>query len=172
MQPWLVLRPNSATVAIANNLEKAERYARSGRTTLRALPRIHSEAIEHWFIIDRVEDPTAPKPVILVDPANFPNAGAPGDSMAVARRVLEREPTARSAAVVSDPAAVAGAFEVGIGGSAKFTIGGHADTSAVPIRAGQVCALTAGRRVSAGVRRARRPHFTHRQKRCCAIRKP
>jgi microcystin degradation protein MlrC len=87
------------------------------------------------FIIDRVEDPTAPKPIILVDPANSPNAGAPGDSMAVARRVLERESTPRSAAVVSDPAAVAGAFEVGIGGSAKFTIGGHADTSAVPIRA-------------------------------------
>jgi len=55
--------------------------------------------------------------------------------MAVARRLIERKSTARSANVVSDPAAVALAFEVGVGGSATFAIGGHADSTAVRIKA-------------------------------------
>lgn len=55
--------------------------------------------------------------------------------MAVARRLLERGSTARSATVVSDPTAVARAFEVGVGGSAEFAIGGHVDVSAARIRA-------------------------------------
>jgi microcystin degradation protein MlrC len=56
--------------------------------------------------------------------------------MAVARRLLERRSAARSATVVSDPDAVARAFEIGVGGSAEFAIGGHVDTSAV-----RVCAV-------------------------------
>jgi hypothetical protein len=132
MQLWLdVWRPNSATVAIADNPEKAARYGRDLAERLCGLRHAFAPKLSSIdFIIDRVEDPTAPKPVILVDPADSPNAGAPGDSMAVARRVLERGSTARSAAVVSDPAAVARVFEVGVGGLAEPRIGGHADTSA------------------------------------------
>lgn len=55
--------------------------------------------------------------------------------MAVARRLLERRSTARSATVVSDPAAVSRAFEVGVGGSAEFAVGGNTDASAVRINA-------------------------------------
>jgi microcystin degradation protein MlrC len=137
MQPWLdVSEPNSATVAIADDPGKAERYARDLAERLYGLrhafvPKLSSVD----SIIDRAEEPTASKPVILVDSADSPNAGAPGDSMAVAQRLLERGSTARSATVVSDPAAVTRAFEVGVGGSSEFAIGGHVDASAVCIRA-------------------------------------
>jgi microcystin degradation protein MlrC len=137
MQPWLdVSKPNSAIVAIASDPEKAERYARDLAERLYGLRHAFAPRLSSIdFIIDRAEDPTACKPVILVDSADSPNAGAPGDSMAVARRLLERESTTRSATVVSDPAAVARAFEVGVGESAEFAIGGHVDTSAIHINA-------------------------------------
>jgi microcystin degradation protein MlrC len=137
MQPWLdVWEPNSATVAIAVDPEKAERYARDLAERLYGLRHEFTPKLSSVdSIIDRAEDPTASKPVILVDSADSPNAGAPGDSMAVAQRLLERGSRARSATVVSDPTAVALAFEVGVGGSAEFAIGGHIDVSAVRIRA-------------------------------------
>ena len=137
MQPWLdVSKPNSATVAIGHDPRKAERYARDLAERLYRLRHTFTPKLSSIdFIIDRAEDPTASKPVILVDSADSPNAGAPGDSMAVARRLLERQSTARSATVVSDPAAVAQAFEVGVGGSAEFAIGGRVDASAIRINA-------------------------------------
>ena len=137
MQPWLdVPEPNSATVAIAHDSETAERYARDLADRLYGLRRTFAPKLSSIdFIIDRAEDRTASKPVILVDSADSPNAGAPGDSMAAARRIIERKSTARSAAVVSDPAAVALAFEVGVAGSAEFVIGGHTDSRAVRIEA-------------------------------------
>jgi microcystin degradation protein MlrC len=137
MQPWLdVSKPNSATVAIASNPEKAERYARDLAERLYGLRHSFAPKLSSIdFIIDRAEEPIASKPVILVDSADSPNAGAPGDSMAVARRLLERGSTARSATVVNDPAAVAQAFEVGVGGAAEFEIGGRVDASAVRINA-------------------------------------
>jgi microcystin degradation protein MlrC len=137
MQPWLdVSEPNSATVAIANDSEKAERYARDLAERLYALRHAFTPKLSSIdSIIDRAEEPTASKPVILVDSADSPNAGAPGDSMSAAQRLIERKSTARSATVVSDPAAVARAFEVGVGGSAEFAIGGRADSRAVRIKA-------------------------------------
>jgi microcystin degradation protein MlrC len=137
MQPWLdVSNPNSATVTIADDPGKAERYANGLAERLYGLrhafvPKLSSVD----SIIDRAEEPTSSKPVILVDSADSPNAGAPGDSMAVAKRLLERGSRARSATVVSDPAAVARAFEVGVGGVAEFAIGGDVDVSGVRITA-------------------------------------
>ena len=137
MQPWLdVWEPNSATVAIALNVEKAERYARDLAERLYGLRHEFTSKLSSVdWIIDRAEEPTASKPVILVDSADSPNACCQGDSMAVAQRLLERASRARSATVVSDPTAVAQAFEVGVGGSAEFAIGGHIDVTAVRIRA-------------------------------------
>ena len=93
MQPWLdVSKPNSAIVAIASDPEKAERYARDLAERLYGLRHAFAPRLSSIdFIIERAEDPTASKPVILVDFADSRNAGAPGDSMAVARRLLERE---------------------------------------------------------------------------------
>jgi microcystin degradation protein MlrC len=137
MQPWLdVPEPNSATVVIADDPEKAERYARDLGEQLYGLRHAFTPKLSSVdSIIDRAEQPTASKPVILVDSADSPNAGAPGDSMAVAQRLLERGSTARTATVVSDPSAVARAFKIGVGGTAEFAIGGHVDVSAVRIRA-------------------------------------
>jgi microcystin degradation protein MlrC len=137
MQPWLdVAKPNSATVAIARDANAAERYARDLAERLYAMRHAFSPELSTIdFIIDRAEDPAAAKPVILVDSADSPNAGAPGDSMAAAQRLLARKSTARSATVVSDPAAVAKAFEVGVGGSTEFAIGGWVDANAVRINA-------------------------------------
>ena len=137
MQPWLdVSEPNSATVAIADDPGKAERYANDLAERLYGLRHAFVPKLSSIdSIIDRAEEPAASKPVILVNSADSPNAGAPGDSMAVAERLLERRSTARSAIVVSDPAAVARAFEIGVGGAAEFAIGGHVDVNAVRIRA-------------------------------------
>ncbi|MDX7951376.1 M81 family metallopeptidase [Lichenihabitans sp. Uapishka_5] len=137
MQPWLdVSDPNSAVIAIALDAEAAARGARDLAARLYGLrhafaPRLSSVDA----VIDRAEDPASVKPVILVDSADSPNAGATGDNMAVARRLLDRRSTLRAAVVVSDPSAVRRAFEVGVGGTAEFAIGGAADPRAVTIRA-------------------------------------
>ncbi len=137
MQPWLDLpNPNSAAIAIARDATEARRYARDLAARLYELR--HAFAPRLFCIdaiIDRAEHPAATKPVILVDSADSPNAGAPGDSMAVAQRLFERGSTARAAIVASDPAAVLRAFEVGVGRSAEFTVGGSADANAIKIKA-------------------------------------
>lgn len=137
MQPWLdVARPNSAVIAIAADAAKAERYARDLSERLYALrSHFRPDLRDIDSIIDRAEDPAARRPVILVDSADSPNAGAPGDSMAVARRLLERKSTILSATVVRDPHAVQRAFEIGVGGEGEFTIGGSIDPNAVQLTA-------------------------------------
>jgi microcystin degradation protein MlrC len=137
MQPWLDIRaPNSAVVAIARDANSATQRVRELADRLYGLrhqliPRLSSIDA----IIDRAEEAGSVKPVILVDSADSPNAGATGDSMAVARRLLDRKSALRAATVVSDPAAVAQAFRVGVGGHAEFTIGGFANPDAVRITA-------------------------------------
>lgn len=137
MQPWLDLAEgNSSAVVIAADRESAAAGARELAQRL--------YAARHEFtpnlmsideIIDLAEDPDTPKPVILVDSADSCNAGAPGDSMAVAARLLERGSQIRAATVVNDPAAAAEAHRIGIGGRATFEVGRAHDPNAVSIKA-------------------------------------
>ena len=138
MQPWLdVSEPNSATVAIADDPEKAERYARDLAERLYGLRHAFTPKLSSIdFIIDRAEEPTASKPVILVDSADSPNAGAPGDSMAVARASARANDRRRGPPQWSAiPPRSRGPSRSASEASAEFAIGGHIDVSAVRIRA-------------------------------------
>lgn len=135
MQPWLdVVAPNSTVLAIARDPEVAVRIAADLAERLYSIrhsliPQLHSIDA----IIDRAEEPSTPKPVLLIDSADSPNAGAPGDSMAVAERLLERGSTARAATVVLDVNSVEHAHRIGVGATAEFTLGGSVDPRAVRV---------------------------------------
>ncbi|HEU5037296.1 MAG TPA: M81 family metallopeptidase [Nocardioides sp.] len=137
MQPWLdVAEPNSAVVAIAHD-EASARAAADDLAERLYGARHHFTADLHSLddVVNLSQDADVAKPVIVVDSADSNNAGAPGDSMAVARRILERRSTARSATVVADRAAAHRAHELGVGAAAEFTIGGAIDTRAPKITA-------------------------------------
>lgn len=137
MQPWLdVKEPNSAVVVIAEDAKGAQSVAEllaeelySARHAFRTELSTIDEAI------DMAASPESVKPVIVVDSADSNNAGAPGDSMAVAASLLERSSMPRSATVVSDAGAAELAHELGVGGTALFTIGGSMDPHAPQISA-------------------------------------
>jgi microcystin degradation protein MlrC len=137
MQPWLdVVRPNSAAIVIADDEETARRYSADLAARLYALRHEFAPVLRSIDeVIDLARDAETPKPVILVDSADSNNAGAPGDSMAVAARLLARTEPPRSATVVSDRAAALRAHELGVGATAEFTIGGQTDPRAPRITA-------------------------------------
>ncbi|GAB3398901.1 M81 family metallopeptidase [Schumannella luteola] len=133
MQPWLDLPdPHSSVVVVAETEQAARRAALDLAQRLYQArhdfePRLRS--IDET--IDLAEDPATPKPVILVDSADSNNAGAPGDSMAVAARLLARGPGVRAATVVVDRAAVHAAFAAGVGARFRMSIGGSVDPRAI-----------------------------------------
>ncbi len=137
MQPWLdVLEPHSTVLVIASD----ERAALEHADELAAMLYAARHAFESTLAtideaIDVALDPGAAKPVIVVDSADSNNAGASGDSMAVAARLLARDRMPRSASVVSDPAAVERAFAAGVGAVVEFEIGGFVDPRAPRISA-------------------------------------
>lgn len=137
MQPWLdIPEPHSCAVAIATDAHTATEQALDLATRLYEAR--HSFVVNQLSIdevIDIAEDPSSPKPTILVDAADSCNAGSPGDSMAVARRLLERGSKLRSATVVNDPAAARKAHELGVGATAQFSLGGSLDPAAISIKA-------------------------------------
>jgi microcystin degradation protein MlrC len=129
MQPWLdVPAPHSTVLVVADDETGARRHAEElAQELYSARHAFRSELASIDEVLDLAQDPRVPKPVILVDSADSTNAGASGDSMAVAARLFERTLVPRSATVVSDPAAAAKAHQVGVGASAEFRIGGSVD---------------------------------------------
>jgi microcystin degradation protein MlrC len=137
MQPWLdVAEPNSAVVVIADDESVARRQAeRLAQRLWEARHGFVTELASIDAVIDLAADPAVPKPVVLVDSADSTNAGAPGDSMAVADRLLQRGAALRCATVVSDPAGVAAAHRAGVGAVIDLELGGGIDPRAVRIAA-------------------------------------
>lgn len=66
---------------------------------------------------------TEDKPVVLVDSADSPNAGACGDCATILEEILPYRDRLRVAFSVNDAAAVERAFALGIGGVGNFTLG-------------------------------------------------
>ena len=126
VQPWLDIQVIGSTViAVASDAETAQKHA----TEL--AEKLFANRDGYWpdlmtvdEIIDRAEANTSGKPVILVDAADSPNGGAVGDSVVVALRLLERGSKLRAGMFVKDPEATAKAFEVGVGNTAEFEVGG------------------------------------------------
>lgn len=126
VQPWLdIEKIGSTVVAVAESAEIAKNYADELAEKLFANREGYwPELLTVDEIIDQAEDISTKKPVILVDASDSPNGGAPGDSVVVAMRLLERGSALKTGMFVKDPEAVAKAFEVGVGNTAQFEIGG------------------------------------------------
>ena len=65
--------------------------------------------------------------VIMMDAADATSSGASGDSNAIVSELLRQNYRGRTLAPVVDPAAVRMAFEAGVGGTIRTTIGGALD---------------------------------------------
>lgn len=125
-QPWLDVRELASTVlVIAENEEVAKEAAADLAADEFALRRaLLGEKL--WAISDVIQAALANEkdaPVVLVDSADSPNAGACGDSAAVLEYILPYKDTLRAAVSLNDEAAVEKAFSLGVGGKADFTLG-------------------------------------------------
>ncbi len=135
MQPWLdVPEPHSTVITIGQDATESTRLASEIAQRLYAMRHDFQPALRS---IDEVIDltllPSTPKPVVLVDSADSNNAGATGDSMAVAARLLDRGENLRTATVVVDGPAARLAHRLGAGASAEFTLGGSVDAASPQI---------------------------------------
>ena len=137
MQPWLdVNGGHSSVLTIADNRQTAERYAQEFAKRLYSLRDQFCQDLYSMEQVIRIaEKNDTGRPVILVDSADSGNAGATGDSMAVAAKILELDSSVKTAIVVNDPAAAAHAHNLGVGKRALFKIGAAYDPASVCIHA-------------------------------------
>lgn len=135
IQPWLDVEGGmSSVLAVADNPDKAEKHAQDIADSLwksRHLFRKQLMTIEE--VIEVAKTPASGDPVILVDSADSCNAGASGDSMAVAAKILALGPDIKAAAVVNDQPAADLAHAIGVGKKAVFKLGGSRDPRAESI---------------------------------------
>ena len=126
VQPWMDIEAiGSDAIAVAETPEDAKKYADLlANAFFDVKDGCWPDMMTVDEIIDLAEKEDTPKPVILADAADSPNGGAVGDSVTEALRLQERGSKLRAAIFVKDPEAVKQAFEVGVGNSAVFTIGG------------------------------------------------
>lgn len=126
VQPWLDVKEIGSTIiAIAETEDVAKQYADE------LAEKLYAKRDEYWpellsvdEVIDRAEANDSGKPIILVDSADSPNGGAVGDGILPAIRILERGSSISAGMFVKDPEAARRAFEVGVGNSAEFEVGG------------------------------------------------
>jgi microcystin degradation protein MlrC len=147
MQPWLdIPEPNSSAIVVARSRDRAARYV----TELAQL--LYDKRYDFKTslspiddVIGLAKDGTQRKPVILVDSADSCNAGASGDDMTVAERILAVGNGIRAATVVNDTPAVRLAHDIGVGATAEFTLGATRNPSSTSITAtGRVKSLHDG----------------------------
>ena len=125
MQPWLDVDPAGSTViTIADDPDTAAKCARALATmVLQHRDSFWPELLSPDEVIDVALANQTGKPVVLVDFADSPGAGATGESAAVLRHLDARNYPVSAALVVGDVAAVAQAHAVGEGASAVFSLG-------------------------------------------------
>ena len=127
VQPWLDVDCSGSAVVVAAETEEAAKAAAADLAAEEFALRAELQGPKLWSIEETIraalENPED-KPVVLVDSADSPGAGSNGDSAAVIEGLLPYRDTLRAAVAVVDPAAVAKAFALGVGGKADFTLGG------------------------------------------------
>ena len=148
VQPWLDIPClGSTTTVIAENPEIAKKYTDElAKKFFANLDGYWPELMSVDEVIDHAEDPNTPKPLIVGDAADSTNGGAVGDSVVFALRLMERGSKLSCGFFVKDPETVAKAFEVGVGHTAEFEIGGKITPDMPgPLKGtGYVCALSDG----------------------------
>lgn len=135
MQPWLdVAEPCSAVLTIGEDAVSISNAAKSlAQDLYQARHDFEPELRTIDEVIQRASRRDTAKPVIIVDSADSPNAGAAGDSMAVAARVAELGSDISLATVVRDPAAIKEIFRAGVGSEVELHLGGGLDTRAITL---------------------------------------
>lgn len=127
MQPWLNLKDVGGTVLVtAQDRETASFYAKDIAHRLFALRHqmsIYLHPIKDVFTAAR--ENTTTMPVILVDSADSPNAGSSGDSSYVLSQLCESGEDIKACLMVVDEYAAQHAFEVGVGNTGEFSLGGR-----------------------------------------------
>ena len=124
MQPWLDVTDGQSSIITYSEDESCELGMEIAKklVDLRSefSPKIHD--VED--IIREAEKYDDGKPVVLVDSADSPNAGACGDSAYVLREICRMDSNVKAAIALCCKPAVDLAFERGIGQVGIFTIGG------------------------------------------------
>ena len=126
VQPWLdVPEIASCVVVTAEDTETSIEYARKFSYELFQLRfEIQGNKLSSIDeVINIAYNNDGDKPVILVDSADSPNAGACGDCATVIKHILEYKDTLRCAVTVLDENAVWKAFSIGVNSKADFTLG-------------------------------------------------
>lgn len=126
MQPWLDVNPaGSSIVTIAEDPEKAKKCASIlAEAVYKCRDELWPKLYEIDDVIQLAQKAPQGKPVILVDMADSPGAGALGDSVAVLLHLIQQDYPVRTATIVCDGEAVRHAEQVGAGNSAEFCVGG------------------------------------------------
>ncbi len=126
VQPWLDVNEMSARVVITSSLEETSINIANELIDMEFNLRVDLQGenlVDVEYVVKKALENKSGKPVILVDSADSPNAGACGDSAYVLEKLLPYKDQLKCAVAVSDVNAVDKAFELGVGGVGDFTIG-------------------------------------------------
>lgn len=146
MQPWLDVADGQSSIITYSEDESCELGMEIAKklVDLRGefSPKVH--AVED--IIREAEKYDDGRPVVLVDSADSPNAGACGDSAYVLREICRMDSNVKAAIALCCKPTVDLAFERGVGQVGIFTIGGSLsfETSKQVMVSGMVMSLHAG----------------------------
>ena len=125
-QPWLDVSELASTVVVTADSREAAVKAARELTAMEFALRHELQGEKLWSVeqvIQAARDNTLDKPVVLVDSADSPNAGANGDSAAVLEKLLPFRDELYCALSVNDAAAVERAFSMGVGARGDFVLG-------------------------------------------------
>lgn len=126
VQPWLDVEEISSVVLVTANDEQTAKDAAGELIHMEFALRKSLQGERMWTVqevIAAARENREDKPVVLVDSADSPNAGACGDSAAVLEELLPYRADMRVAFSVNDAAAVEKAFAVGVGACGDFELG-------------------------------------------------
>ena len=126
VQPWLDAQKMAATVIIISNdkqsaIDAANTLAKEEFALRKELQGEPLKTVDQ--VIEAALNNKTGKPVVLVDSADSPNAGANSDSAAVLEYLLPVKDKLKCVLSVTDKAAVDKAFALGVGGVGDFTLG-------------------------------------------------
>ena len=155
-QPWMNIPEIASTVIVTAKDEATATVAADElahglfaiHKELQGAPLATAEEVVR-AALENIED----KPVVLVDSADSPNAGACGDCATALEAILPYRDRLRVAFSLNDQAAVERAFALGVGGTGDFTLGASiapALSRPVTVRDCTVKSLHSGRFVLEG----------------------
>ena len=126
VQPWLDVQEIASTVlTVAKDPEIAKQKAEELAKGLLAIKEgMWPDLVAVDKIIDIAEANKTGKPVILADSADSPNGGCVGDSPVAVMRIRQRGSMLKTAISIRDPESVEQAFQMGVGATGEFTVGG------------------------------------------------